>query len=51
MVHNTVTLGSDVVVAKVGVSSAILSTFDIYSNPSSIAWAYDDDLEANSDPR
>jgi hypothetical protein len=51
MVHNTAKLGgpaSDVVVAKVGVSCTTLSNAIFNICCPSIAWAYDDDLEANA---
>ena len=56
MAHNTAKLGgaaSDVVVAKVAVSYPTLFIVESLSNLllSLIAWAYDDDDEANTCPR
>ena len=55
MVHNTTKLGppsSNVVVAKVGVSLCILPQSSPYTHIpcSSLAWAYDDDHEADTRP-
>ena len=52
MVHNTAKLGRDVVVAKVGVSFAILRLLTPTHIPCTlIARAHDDDLETNPDSR
>ena len=54
MAHHTVKLGSadsHVVVAKVAVSLWVLLTVPPTHSPRlSVAWAYDDDLEADTSP-